>query len=290
MSEIKLKGDYPIAVGFKVRFWSYGLGLNPSPNVNLSKHMKVVGKNGFVEVVAENQDVQTVNQEFHRSQLIPDKSAIVVRDESDWMPLMEHLEKLGYKWLNNKNPTEWNNFRKPYTTIYLSDNGLLWGSGDVGSDKRFHYLEIDKGESMTLGGHGSLDTYGDITGNVWTETISTSSGYGHTISITGDERGEYQKWIDRYQRYIDEVGDRHIAYHHTRLSSMQERLTIKDKIMSTVKNIFRSKDDRTLIKAGFINECGDITNEGQTAILQTILNEKKKEIVELAEQVIEEDK
>lgn len=62
---------------------------------------------------------------------------------------------------------------------------------------------------------------------------------------------------------------------------------------SMFNNVFRKMVDkgyRTMVKAGFISECGTITSDGQNALLSIVLEEHKEEVVKMAEEVIAERK
>lgn len=52
----------------------------------------------------------------------------------------------------------------------------------------------------------------------------------------------------------------------------------------------QSSDDKALLKARFTDDCGNLTSRGQEALTSLVFAEKKAELVNLAEEVIAEEK
>lgn len=66
--------------------------------------------------------------------------------------------------------------------------------------------------------------------------------------------------------------------------------SIIKRTMNYFKKSLLSADDKTLIKAGFLNDDLELTNKGGKALQFIHLQAKKKELVEMAVESIEEDK
>lgn len=62
--------------------------------------------------------------------------------------------------------------------------------------------------------------------------------------------------------------------------------TIIQKTMNLIKKLTQSAEDKTLEKSGFVNSCGELTSLGNEALLSLVFQEKKAELVKLAEAVI----
>jgi len=61
------------------------------------------------------------------------------------------------------------------------------------------------------------------------------------------------------------------------------------KTMNFIKKLTQSAADKSLEKAGFINSCGELTSLGQSALTSLVYQEKKDDLVKLAEEVIAEE-
>lgn len=63
---------------------------------------------------------------------------------------------------------------------------------------------------------------------------------------------------------------------------------IKKNTMNFIKNATMSEEDKTLIKAGFMDESMTLTQEGSLALQFILYKETKKELVQMANQAIKE--
>ena len=66
--------------------------------------------------------------------------------------------------------------------------------------------------------------------------------------------------------------------------------SIIQKTMSFIKRLTQSADDKTLLKARFTDDCGNLTLTGNDALVSLVFAEKKADLVKLAEEVIAEEK
>lgn len=73
------------------------------------------------------------------------------------------------------------------------------------------------------------------------------------------------------------------------VSSTPSQPNIMVQFVHWVKNKARSSEDKALIKAGLLTDCGDLTQDGKDTLLALLLNDKKKELAALAEEKLAED-
>lgn len=65
---------------------------------------------------------------------------------------------------------------------------------------------------------------------------------------------------------------------------------VTNKTMKALKKLTQSKEDRTLEKTGYIDECGELTAKTTDILLALLFKEKKTDLVKMAEEELKEDK
>ena len=65
---------------------------------------------------------------------------------------------------------------------------------------------------------------------------------------------------------------------------------IMTNVVKRIKNLTLSKDDKLLRKYGLIDECGDLTEDGDIALTDILFTENKDKLVAIAEKLEVEDK
>lgn len=56
---------------------------------------------------------------------------------------------------------------------------------------------------------------------------------------------------------------------------------------SVIKDILRKEPEKSFVKAGFMDDCEELTQDGREALIHIILQDKKEALLDLAKQVIE---
>lgn len=107
-----------------------------------------------------------------------------------------------------------------------------------------------------------------------------------------ESSGSAQQWVDAIKAHTESG----LSFRNPYLGLCQEsyvevdeqpiKKTIIQKTMNLIKKLTQSAEDKTLEKSGFVNSCGELTSLGNEALLSLVFQEKKAELVELAEAVI----
>jgi hypothetical protein len=192
-----------------------------------------------------------------------------------------------------------------YTEDYLEDNFKPITSPQyqpiipkVGEKYRvvkdIHHGRYEKGEIVSFN-DVSQDKYG---------YIKDSNGFsirGTTDYLTT----EYLELVEEPETEHFVMGDclrkiaEHSAYRYmgfegtTGMETYQPEpinQSIITKSMNFIKNALLSKEDKTLIKAGFLNEDLSLTSQGKQALEFITFKASKKELVTMAEEQIAEEK
>ena len=228
---------------------------------------------------------------------------INTKTQKEYSKLMEILEKKGYKWLSGDKLTEFNYWSvyKEDTCIYIEKTRISysykgWFRSDykIISFQKYMNQEHINQEKQEFKVGDEVKVISKTVPDYSQDAAMQIGRIGYIIKIYGDGSGSDSNnclVVDNEKN--SEGGNFFASRDLINLTNLTESRNQKGKKMNILTNKLKrlfNKDLQTLYKAGYIDECGDLTSEGREELDFILRDDNMEKLVASAENKIEEEK